>query len=77
MSEKYTEVETDSGGLGIWGHAAPAEAIAELREHYEHQAKQAASVLAEIESGRVRVFHQYGPWARDRRHCVYDGERVQ
>lgn len=67
MSDKFTEVETDHGGIGEWGHVEPAEAIARLRAYYEHERDEAVATLADIDAGRVHVYHQLGPWARRNR----------
>lgn len=71
MSDAYTSIETDKGGGGEWGHVPHDEAIRRLRMHFEYEAKQAAAVLAEIDAGRVRVYHQYGPWAASNRKLVH------
>lgn len=70
MSDKFTEVVAPSGGIGEWGHVEPVDAVERLRAHFAQQAKQATGVLAEIESGRVRVYHQYGPYAATNRRLV-------
>lgn len=74
MSDAYTEVSTSAGGIGEWGHVEPQDAIAELRSHYEREARTAAAVLAEIDAGRVRVYHQYGPWTAAKRRCVFPAD---
>lgn len=71
MSDKITEVTTDHGGIQEYGYLEPEEAIARLRDYYEHQQENAAKVLASIDSGEVRVFHQLGPWAARNRRQVY------
>lgn len=71
MSDKYTEVETDHGGIGEWDHVEPQEAIRRLRRYWESQRDEAVATLADIDAGRVRVYHQYGPWARNKRKLVY------
>lgn len=74
MSDKFTEVTTPHGGLGEWGHVAPAEAIDRLRKHYEAEKATADSVLADIAAGRIAVYHQMGPWAMKNRRCVFVGQ---
>lgn len=69
MSEKYTSVETPSGCLGLWGHVEREDAIEQLRRFYQHE-MDAQRVLARIEAGEVRVFHQRGVYAPKNRHEV-------
>lgn len=71
MSDKYTEARTPNGAIGDWGYLDYDEAIKELRQHYENQHVEAHLVLADIDAGRVRVFHQLGPYAaRNRREVT-------
>jgi len=72
VSDKYTEVSAGGtgGGLGMWGHIPYAEAVGQLRKHYERELATAQAVLAAIDDGNVQVFHQLGPWARKNRREV-------
>lgn len=74
MSDRYTEVRTASGhGLGMWGHVSHAEAVAQIREHYECERQAADEALAEIAAGKVTVYQQLGPYAaRNRREVQPD-----
>jgi hypothetical protein len=71
VSEKYTHVRTDKGSLGLWGYVPYDEAVAEIRKHYESERATAEAVLGELDAGRVRVFHQLGPWAARNRREVH------
>lgn len=71
MSEKFTSIESENGlHLGEWGHVNREEAIEKLRCWAYDDLKRAVATLQDIEAGRVRVFHQYGPLARRNRHEV-------
>jgi hypothetical protein len=71
MSDAYTEVWLDGApGMGLWGHVEPAEAVAATRKHYEHEAVAVAAALVALDSGAVRVYHQYGPYAARNRKIV-------
>lgn len=77
MSDKFTEVrcvDEDGklfGGLGQWGYVPREEAIAEARQHAENQLREAQRALEAFDAGRVKVFHQLGPWAaRNRREVM-------
>lgn len=71
MSDKFTEVRTDSGaGIGDWGHVPYADAIETLRKYLKRQEAEAQQGLADIEGGRVKVFHQRGPYAATNRREI-------
>jgi hypothetical protein len=61
MSEKFTSVRIgDAPAYATRGHVSYSDALAEARQYYESQLAQAASALAAIRHGNVRVFHQTG-----------------
>lgn len=69
MSDKVTAVKAGGAGeMTLWGYKSHDEAVAECRKHWQDTYDEAAAALAAIDDGRVRVFHQLGPWAaRNRR----------
>lgn len=71
MSEAMTDVEADHGGIMERGWVTPDTAIAALRKYYETQLLEAQGVLADIDAGRVRVFHQHGIHVAKDRTRVY------
>jgi hypothetical protein len=72
MSEKVTEVRTDSGAaIADNGHLPHADAVARLRRYLEHELRVAQDGLADIEAGKVHVFHQRGV------HVVHNRREVQ
>lgn len=73
MSDQYTEVSTPNGGIGEWGHVPYRAAVQLLREFYTEQLAQARAVLADIEEGQARVFHQLGPISAHNRKEVFEG----
>lgn len=60
MSEKYTSIQTPSGGMGELDYISYEEAIAAARRFYEHQRKQADEVLSYLDDGIVTVTHHRG-----------------
>lgn len=60
MSDKTTMVSTSAGGLMLWGHVAPEEAIAQLKRHAVIQLEEARQHLADIARGEVVVEHRRG-----------------
>ena len=71
MSDKFTEVETASGGgLGLWGHVPPDEALAQFRAYCERSRAEAEQALADLDAGKVEVYHQMGPLACRDRHLA-------
>jgi hypothetical protein len=71
LSDNITEVHADSGAaLADYGHLAYGDAVDRLTKHLQRQRDEAVNGLADIEAGRVRVFHQRGVYVAHNRREV-------
>jgi hypothetical protein len=78
MSDQYTSVEVQldgkAVGMGLWGWVDPDDAIKRTREMYERDLAEVKRALFALDRNKVKVFHQYGPWAAYKRKQVYGDE---
>jgi hypothetical protein len=76
MSDKYTDASAYGaggehlGGIGEWGHVPYGETVRRMRKFYEGELRKAEAILAAIDRGDVKVWHQLGPWAMKNRREV-------
>ncbi len=70
MSDPFTEIVGPSAGMGDWGHLSRDIALALYQDYFTEQREEAEKALSDLEAGRVKVFHQYGPIAAKRRREV-------
>lgn len=61
MTARTTAVQVDGHRAWLtYGHVDPIVAVTLTREHYTAELAKAQRILAGIDAGRARVFHQRG-----------------
>ena len=76
MSARTTAVTVDGHRAWLsYGHDDPRMVIAQTRARYEAQRAEADRILAGIDAGRARVFHQRGIYkVTDKREVTPDDQ---